>query len=115
MNLYLAARPTMFRWFNSTQLEDPTNRLAFSDLLQFTAETAIGLESDIDVIGPSSYLIGIGIPRETVERFIQVCGSEIRTFYMHNSIPEWRDWGRHRVFIDAQYDIFIQLGSDPYV
>ncbi|QXO10202.1 hypothetical protein pEaSNUABM37_00243 [Erwinia phage pEa_SNUABM_37] len=115
MNLYLAMRPTMYRWFNQQQLDDPTNRMAFSDLLQFVAESATGQHSEIDVIGPSSYLMGIGIPREYVDLFVQTCGAEIHSFYMNNSTPEWRDWGRHRVSVDPQYDIFIQLGNDPYV
>lgn len=115
MNLYITMRSTMYRWFNEAQLNDPVNRMAFSDLLQYVSEMATGQHSEIDVIGSSSYLLGIGIPRDHVERFIQVCGEEIRLFFINNTLPEWRAWGRHRVTVDGRYDIFIQVGSDPYV
>lgn len=115
MNLYLAMSPTMYRWFTPQQMEQPMNQLAFTDLLQYIAETAVELESDLDVIGPAAYLSSLGIPRETIDRFVQVCFNEIRAFYMNNSTPEWRAWGRHRVNVDKQYNIFVQLGSDPYV
>lgn len=114
MNLYLSMRPTLYRWFDQKQLDEPINRMAFSDLLQYVAEMATAQHSEIDVIGPSSYLIGIGVPRDRVDQFIQVCGGEVHSFYMNNTTPEWRAWGRHRVNVDSQYDIFIQLGTDPY-
>lgn len=115
MNLYVAMYPTMCRWFNEAQLTDAMCRNAFSDLLQYTAEVATEQHSEIDVIGSSCYLMGIGIPRDHVDQFIQVCGAEIRTFFLNNSTPEWRAWGRHRVTIEGLYDVFIQLGIDPYV
>lgn len=114
MNIYLAMRPTMYRWFTQSQLDDPTNRLAFTDLLQYIAESATDQHPEIDMIGPSSYLQGIGMPSQSVELFFSTCGSEIRQFYLNNTLPEWRSWGRHRVQVDADYGIFIQLGSDPY-
>lgn len=114
MNLYIAMRPTLYRWFTQSQLDDSTNRLAFSDLLQYLAETATDQHSEIDMIGPSSYLLGTGMSPPSVEQFFATCGSEIRQFYLNNTTPEWRSWGRHRVLVDADYGIFIQLGSDPY-
>jgi len=114
MNLYVAMRPTMSRWFDEKQLSEPMNQLAFTDLLQYVAETATSQHSEIDVIGSSSYLLGIGIPRDHVERFIQVCGHELHVFYMQNTAPEWRAWGRSRVTVDNQYGVFIELGIDPY-
>jgi len=114
MNLYIAMEPTLCRWFSPTQLNDAMHRMAFTDLLQYVAETAVGESSELDVIGPSLYLVGIGIPRAHVDHFVAVCGEEIRQFYHHNTLPEWRAWGRHRIQIDARYGIFIQLGIDPY-
>lgn len=115
MYLNINIQPTLYRWFGSEMLDNPVTRYAITDLLQFVSESAVGTESELDVIGPSSYLIGMGMPKETVDKFVQVAGQEIRLFYMNNTQPEWRSWGRHRITIDAAYNIFIQLGIDPYV
>lgn len=115
MYLNIDMKPTLFRWFTKEMLDNPITRYALTDLLQFVSESAVGIESELDVIGPSSYLVGLGTPKDTVEKFVQVTAQEIHLFYMNNTQPEWRSWGRHRIVIDATYNIFIQLGIDPYV
>lgn len=115
MNVLIAMKPTLFRWFTPAQLFEPMFRLAFTDLLRYVTETAIGQESEVDVIGSSAYLAANGVPHDVITSFLQVCGKELHIFYFNNTAPEWRDWGRRNITIDADYNVLIQLGIDPYV
>jgi len=115
MNLFIEMKPTMYRWFTPAQMDEPYLRLAFTDVVRFIIDNAIGIDSEIDIIGSSSYLISSGIATDTVNKFIQVASANVRFTYFNNTSPDWRSWGRHSINVDADYNVFIQLGIDPYV
>lgn len=116
MNVLIDMKPTLYRWFNPDVIvRDPYIRTAVADLLEAITAMAIGNDPDVDVIGSSGYLVNCGFNHDVLNQFMARCGNEIRLFYMNNTLPEWRDYNRHRITISNEFMVFIELGVDPYV
>jgi len=107
------ATPYLVGLFTPQKLADFETRLALQDLLTWVAYVSVDQQGDVDVIGPTAFLVAGGIERTQLDTLLAYIGQVLREFYLNNVPTQYRNYGHRRVIFDG-YMVIIKSGVDDY-
>ena len=114
MPLIIDQKHVLWRYLDMNKVADPMIVYALNDLIKHTACEAVDMESTVDDLGSTLYLTSKGMPATSITNMVTELKDTVRNCYMTATTPEERNIGIREVTVDAEFQVHIRTGLDPY-